>query len=79
MPRSFLEILTRPSRHNNRPSTYSPSDYFGEFGALVDAVNNDGNIPVKNNLVAPSVSGTWSPEGAVLVLFCAYQEPTRSP
>ncbi|KAJ8585043.1 glycoside hydrolase family 79 protein [Rhizopogon salebrosus TDB-379] len=48
--------------HTVRPSTYAPSDYFGEFGVVVEAVNNDGNIPVKNNLIAPSVSGTWSPE-----------------
>lgn len=48
--------------HSNRPSTYSPSDYFGEFGVVVAAVNNDANIPVKNNLIAPSLSGTWSPE-----------------
>ncbi|KAG1737107.1 glycoside hydrolase family 79 protein [Suillus paluster] len=48
--------------HSNRPSTYSPSDYFGEFGIVVNAVNNDVNIPIKNNLVAPSISGTWTPE-----------------
>ncbi|KAI6035708.1 glycoside hydrolase family 79 protein [Pisolithus marmoratus] len=48
--------------HGVRPSTYSPYDYFGEFGIVVDAVNNDNSIPVKNNLVIPSVSGTWTPE-----------------
>lgn len=48
--------------HQNRPSTYSPSDYFGEFGVVVNAVNNDVNIPVKNNLVAPSITGKWTPE-----------------
>ncbi|KAI6155825.1 glycoside hydrolase family 79 protein [Pisolithus tinctorius] len=48
--------------HGVRPSTYSPYDYFGEVGILVDAVNNDNSIPVKNNLVVPSVSGTWTPE-----------------
>ncbi|KAG2361075.1 glycoside hydrolase family 79 protein [Suillus spraguei] len=48
--------------HGVRPSTYSPSDYFSEFGVVVDAINNDGNIPVKNNLVAPSITGRWTPE-----------------
>ncbi|KAF9223282.1 glycoside hydrolase family 79 protein, partial [Gyrodon lividus] len=48
--------------HGHRPSTYSPYDYFGEFAIMVDAINADNSIPVKNNLVAPSVSGTWSPE-----------------
>ncbi|OJA16747.1 hypothetical protein AZE42_09611, partial [Rhizopogon vesiculosus] len=51
--------------HSNRPSTYAPADYFGEFGIVVQAVNNDGNIPVKNNLIAPSVSGTNSILSAV--------------
>ncbi|KAG1761526.1 glycoside hydrolase family 79 protein [Suillus occidentalis] len=48
--------------HGVRPSTYLPSDYYSEFGIVVDAVNNDGNIPVKNNLVAPSITGQWTPE-----------------
>ncbi|KAI6122360.1 glycoside hydrolase family 79 protein [Pisolithus croceorrhizus] len=48
--------------HGVRPSTYSPYDYFGEFGILVDAVDSDNSIPVKSNLVVPSVSGTWTPE-----------------
>ncbi|KAH7884820.1 glycoside hydrolase family 79 protein [Phlebopus sp. FC_14] len=48
--------------HGTRPSTYSPYDYFGEFGVAVDAINADSSIPVKNNLIAPSVSGTWTPE-----------------
>ncbi|KAF8837650.1 hypothetical protein BDN67DRAFT_1071283 [Paxillus ammoniavirescens] len=48
--------------HGHRPSTYSPFDYFGEFATMVDAINADDSISVKNNLVAPSVSGTWTPE-----------------
>ncbi|KAH7922605.1 glycoside hydrolase family 79 protein [Leucogyrophana mollusca] len=48
--------------HGNRPSTYSPYDYFGEFGVVVEAIAKDTSIPVRDNLVAPSVSGTWSPE-----------------
>jgi len=34
----------------------------GEFGQLVAAVNNNGNIVSKNNLIGPSVSGQWTPE-----------------
>lgn len=48
--------------HEVRPSTYAPSDYFNDFGILAAAVNNDNNIPVKNNLVAPSITGQWIPE-----------------
>ncbi|KAF7974485.1 hypothetical protein HWV62_12034 [Athelia sp. TMB] len=48
--------------HNRRPETYTPYDFFGEFGVLVQAIDSDQNIPVKNNLIGPSVSGTWSPE-----------------
>ncbi len=51
-----------PHRHQHRPSTYSPFDYFGEFGVVVQAIGNDSSIPVRDNLIAPSVSGTWSPE-----------------
>lgn len=60
-----LQVGNEPdlyAAHGVRPSTYSPYDYFGEVGILVDAVNNDNSIPVKNNLVVPSVSGTWTPE-----------------
>ncbi|KAG1853924.1 glycoside hydrolase family 79 protein [Suillus subalutaceus] len=49
-------------RHGVRPSTYAPSDYFNDFGIVATAVNNDGSIPVKNNLVAPSITGQWTPE-----------------
>ncbi|KAI0920662.1 hypothetical protein AcV5_010342 [Taiwanofungus camphoratus] len=48
--------------HGHRPSTYSPWDYFDEFSVVVDAISNDSQIPVRNNLIAPSVSGTWTPE-----------------
>jgi hypothetical protein len=48
--------------HGHRPANYSPWDYFGEFGVMVDAIDADNSIPIKNNLVAPCVSGTWSPE-----------------
>jgi hypothetical protein len=49
--------------HQHRPSTYGPFDYFGEFGVMVSAIGNDSLITRKNNmLIAPSVSGTWTPE-----------------
>ncbi|KAF9484215.1 glycoside hydrolase family 79 protein [Pholiota conissans] len=49
--------------HGHRPSTYSPYDYFGEFGDLVQAIKNDGNIPNQNLLIGPNVnSGDWTPE-----------------
>ncbi|KAI0791079.1 glycoside hydrolase family 79 protein [Abortiporus biennis] len=50
------------ANHGHRPSTYAPQDYFNDFGVVTTAIGNDGNIPVKNNLIAPSVSGTWTPE-----------------
>jgi hypothetical protein len=35
----------------------------GEFGVMVQAINNNPNIPVKNNLIGPSVAtGSWTPE-----------------
>uniref|UniRef100_A0A8H7XVC6 Beta-glucuronidase C-terminal domain-containing protein n=1 Tax=Psilocybe cubensis TaxID=181762 RepID=A0A8H7XVC6_PSICU len=49
--------------HGHRPPTYGPYDYFGEFGVLVNAMNNDGNIPNRGLLIGPSVStGKWTPE-----------------
>ncbi|KAG1830641.1 glycoside hydrolase family 79 protein [Suillus variegatus] len=57
-----FKLETSFIRHDVRPSTYSPFDYFGEFGTVVNAINSDSNIPVKNNLVAPSITGEWTPE-----------------
>ncbi|TCD66252.1 hypothetical protein EIP91_001615 [Steccherinum ochraceum] len=49
--------------HGHRAPTYGPFDYFGEFGVVVNAIGNDSNIPIRNNLVAPSVAtGPWTPE-----------------
>ncbi|KAL0954363.1 hypothetical protein HGRIS_003354 [Hohenbuehelia grisea] len=49
--------------HNHRPATYGPFDYFGEFGDLVQTMANNPNIPVKNNLIGPSIAtGDWIPE-----------------
>lgn len=46
----------------HRPPDYDQTDYFNEFGIVVQAIAADQNIPERNNLIAPSVSGTWSPE-----------------
>ena len=49
--------------HGHRDPTYSQTDFFNEFGTLIQAIGNDAQIPVKNNLIAPSISsGPWSPE-----------------
>lgn len=50
--------------HGHRATTYSPFDYYGEFGTLVNAYNADSSITVKNNLIAPNVAGGggWTPE-----------------
>jgi hypothetical protein len=50
------------SSHGHRNTTYGPYDYFGDFTLVVDAVNNDAGIPTKNNLIAPNLAGTWTPE-----------------
>ncbi|KAH9851266.1 glycoside hydrolase family 79 protein [Lenzites betulinus] len=48
--------------HGHRPLTYSPFDFFGEYALLTQAIQADTAFPIKNNLIAPSVSGTWTPE-----------------
>jgi hypothetical protein len=52
--------------HGHRSSTYGPYDYYGDFAIMVNAVNADANIPTKNNLIAPSLAGVWTPEYAFL-------------
>ena len=49
--------------HGHCLQTYGPFNYFGEFGTIVQAIGGDSNIPVKNNLIGPSVAtGAWTPE-----------------
>ncbi|KAJ7749319.1 glycoside hydrolase family 79 protein [Mycena maculata] len=50
------------SAHKHRNKTYGPADYTAEVGLLIEAFAADPNIPVKNKLIGPSVSGTWTPE-----------------
>ena len=53
-------LLSSPHSHGHRPSNWTVYDYFGEFGVVVEAINNDASIPTRGNLVAPSIQGTWS-------------------
>ncbi|CDO76007.1 Glycoside Hydrolase Family 79 protein [Trametes cinnabarina] len=48
--------------HYHRPMSYGPYDFFGEYALLTQAYQADSNVPIKGNLIAPSVSGTWTPE-----------------
>ncbi|KAJ7728935.1 glycoside hydrolase family 79 protein [Mycena maculata] len=48
--------------HQHRNNTYGPANYTVEVGELIAAMAADSNIPVKNILIGPSVSGTWTPE-----------------
>ncbi|KAJ6514297.1 glycoside hydrolase family 79 protein [Mycena vitilis] len=48
--------------HGHRPESYGPQDYVNDFGQLVGALAANPNITVKNNLIGPSLSGTWTPE-----------------
>ncbi|OCH92578.1 glycoside hydrolase family 79 protein [Obba rivulosa] len=48
--------------HGHRPPGWNETNYFDEFGIVVDAVDGDTHIPMKGNLIGPSVSGTWTPE-----------------
>ena len=41
---------------------YDPPTYANEFGAMIQTIQSDPKIPINNNLIGPSVSGTWSPE-----------------
>jgi hypothetical protein len=36
-----------------RQASYSPSYYFSEFGTVMNAINDNPNIPVKNNIIGP--------------------------
>jgi hypothetical protein len=48
--------------HGHRPQGWNQTNYFEEFGNVIDAIANDTAIPARNNLIAPSVSGSWTPE-----------------
>ncbi|KAF8893584.1 hypothetical protein BD779DRAFT_1669853 [Infundibulicybe gibba] len=49
--------------HGQRVQPYGPSDYFGEFGSLINAIEKNPAIPHKNMLIGPSLAtGDWIPE-----------------
>ncbi|RDX55721.1 glycoside hydrolase family 79 protein [Lentinus brumalis] len=51
------------ARHGHRPENWGPEDFFEEFSAMTQAYSSDSQVPVKNNLIAPSVSSSgWTPE-----------------
>lgn len=54
--------MVKYNSHGHRPSDYDPADYTEEFGLVIQAIGNDSLVSTRNNLIGPSVSGTWSPE-----------------
>ncbi|KAI0354193.1 hypothetical protein OH77DRAFT_1437562 [Trametes cingulata] len=48
--------------HGHRAPGYNQTDYFNEFGVIVQAIQNDAKIHSRGNLVAPSLQGTWTLE-----------------
>ncbi|KAI0673206.1 glycoside hydrolase superfamily [Trametes maxima] len=48
--------------HGHRPPNYNQTDYYNEFGVVMNAVQQDAKIKHKSNLIAPSLQGTWNPE-----------------
>ena len=54
----FSQVISN-NRHiirhglGGRPITYGPFDYFGQFGEVMNAINADANIPIKNNIIGP--------------------------
>ncbi|ESK94670.1 glycoside hydrolase family 79 protein [Moniliophthora roreri MCA 2997] len=63
-----LQVGNEPdlyTAHNHRPLTYSPYDYFREFGLIVRAIKDNPRIGALQNhkLIGPSVAtGAWTPE-----------------
>ncbi|KAF7986462.1 hypothetical protein HWV62_31241 [Athelia sp. TMB] len=60
-----LQVGNEPdlyAAHGHRASSYGPYDYFGDFGVVVAGIAADDAIPTKNTLIAPNLSGTWTPE-----------------
>ncbi|KAJ7204663.1 glycoside hydrolase family 79 protein [Mycena pura] len=55
-------LSSQPFSHGHRNSSYGPQNYANEVGELISAIAANSDIPVKNNLIGPSVSGTWTPE-----------------
>ena len=51
------------SSHGLRPASYSPQDFFNEWGTVIKAIGSDSSMRAKNNLIGPSVAtGPWTTE-----------------
>ncbi|KAG6856827.1 hypothetical protein H0H87_000304 [Tephrocybe sp. NHM501043] len=49
--------------HGHRTKPYDVTEYTNEFDSLVQAIQNNPNVPVKNMLIGPSLaSGPWEPD-----------------
>ncbi|KAH0586679.1 hypothetical protein J132_03883 [Termitomyces sp. J132] len=49
--------------HQHRVEPYGPAEYANEFQSLIQTINNNPNIPIKNMLIGPSLaSGPWEPQ-----------------
>ncbi|KAI0296999.1 glycoside hydrolase family 79 protein [Multifurca ochricompacta] len=57
------DLYAQPPR-THRPTGYSPFDYMGDIGSLINQVSSNSLVPNKNNLfIIPSISATvWTPE-----------------
>jgi hypothetical protein len=63
LPIATLFLNSIPCSHGHRPPTYGPFDYFGEFALVVNAMQADPNMQLKQNLLGPSLAtGDWTPE-----------------
>jgi hypothetical protein len=50
-------------KHGHRNASYGPYDYFGEFGALVAAMNDTADNKNRDLLIGPNIAtGDWTPE-----------------
>ncbi|KAH9914075.1 uncharacterized protein BXZ73DRAFT_81751 [Epithele typhae] len=60
-----LQVGNEPdlyARHQHRPSTYGPYDFFGEFGDVVKAMKAQ-NLGTDTKLIGPSLAtGDWTPQ-----------------
>ncbi|KAH9476923.1 Beta-glucuronidase [Psilocybe cubensis] len=62
-----LQIGNEPdlyATHQHRPPTYSPQDYFNDFGLMVNALKQDPLVSQRTQqlLIGPSIQFIWTPE-----------------
>ena len=61
-----MTYVNPPHSHQHRTAPYGPPEYSKEFGAMVNAINNNPKITTRGNLIAPSLSGTQESKGWTL-------------